>query len=62
MDIQVGDLYRQSYNDKLAIVTDVQYDEETQQYLIQFNRVNNPYNQPLIFSVADFLYYYDPVG
>lgn len=62
MDIQVGDLYKRNINDTLAIVTDVQYDEETEQYLIQFNRINNPFNDPLIFSVVDFLDYYDPVG
>lgn len=62
MDIQVGDLYKRNINDTLAIVTDVQYDEETEQYLIQFNRINNPFNDPLIFSVTDFLDYYEPLS
>ena len=62
MNIQVGDLFKRNINDTLAIVTDVQYDEETEQYLIQFNRINNSFNDPLIFSVVDFLDYYDPVG
>lgn len=58
MDIHVGDLYKRKSNDTLAIVTDVQYDEEAKQYLIQFNKVTNPYSQPLIFSRIDFLDYY----
>ena len=62
MDIQVGDLYERTVNKTLAIVTDVQYDEETEQYLIQFNKINNPYSDPLIFSQTDFLDYYDPVS
>jgi hypothetical protein len=62
MDIQIGDLYERTVNKTLAIVTDVQYDEETERYLIQFNKINNPYSDPLIFSHIDFLDYYDPVG
>ena len=62
MDIQIGDLYERTHNKTLAIVTDVQYDEETEQYLIQFNKINNPYSDPLIFSQIDFLDYYDPVS
>ena len=62
MDIQIGDLYERTVNKTLAIVTDVQYDEETEQYLIQFNKINNPYSDPLIFSQTDFLDYYDPVS
>lgn len=61
-DIQIGDLYERTVNKTLAIVTDVQYDEETKIYLIHFNKINNPYNHPLIFSHIDFLDYYDPVG
>ena len=60
--IQIGDLYERTVNKTLAIVTDVQYDEETEQYLIQFNKINNPYSDPLIFFHIDFLDYYDPVG
>lgn len=61
MDIQVGDLYKRFGNkEELALVTDIEYDEEGKAYLVYYTKINS--GMDMIFSTIDFLDYYDPVA
>ena len=62
MDIQVGDLYKRTINESLALVTAIDYDEEEETHVIRFSVLDKPDLSDLIFTHDDFLDHFEPAG
>lgn len=62
MDIQVGDLYKRTINESIALVTAIDYDEEADTHIIRFSVIDKPSLTDLIFTQDDFLAYFQSIG